>query len=101
MRVARVTGQPLDAPLVDPFRIASTRLDRVRNVAVRAVLDDGTEGWGEIPTLPPVTREDQPTALAAVDGLDPHGVPATQPRAGQRPDQALETLPASDRGGQS
>ncbi|BBN12582.1 hypothetical protein MPTK1_5g21250 [Marchantia polymorpha subsp. ruderalis] len=53
----------LNVPLLAPFRIATTKLEVVRNVAVRVALRDGSVGWGEIPTLPPVTAEDQPTAL--------------------------------------
>ncbi len=65
-RIAHVAARPLDVPLIDPFVIATTRLDRVRNVAVRIELSDGSVGWGEAATLPPVTAEDQPAALAAV-----------------------------------
>jgi L-alanine-DL-glutamate epimerase-like enolase superfamily enzyme len=67
LRIVRVEARPLDVPLIDPFVIASTRLDRVRNVAVRVELSDGSVGWGEASTLPPVTAEDQPAALAAVE----------------------------------
>lgn len=55
---------PLEAALEAPFAIASSRLDRVRNVAVRVLLEDGASGFGETPTLPPVTAEDPATALA-------------------------------------
>jgi L-alanine-DL-glutamate epimerase-like enolase superfamily enzyme len=64
--IARVDVIPLDVPLLAPFTIASSRLERVNNVAVRATLADGTVGFGEIPTLPPVTAEDQATAVAAL-----------------------------------
>lgn len=49
--------------------IASTRLDRVRNVAIRIDLADGSRGWGEVPILHPVTPEDQPTALATAERI--------------------------------
>jgi L-alanine-DL-glutamate epimerase-like enolase superfamily enzyme len=76
--VRSIDGVPLLVPLVDPFVIANARLDTVRNLAVRVVLDDGTEGWGEVGTLPPITAESYDDAVAAVQsvagwlpGLDP------------------------------
>lgn len=57
---------PLDVPLVDPFVIATGRLDSVTNVAVRLELASGAVGWGEIAVLPPVTRATQAEALSLV-----------------------------------
>lgn len=51
-------------PLIAPFTIASSRLDRVENVAIRIELDNGCVGWGEAPILPFVTAEDQLIAMA-------------------------------------
>lgn len=65
-RIERIDVFPLDVPLKAAFTIATSRLDRVHNAAVRVVLADGSTGWGETPTLPPVTAEDQATALAAL-----------------------------------
>jgi L-alanine-DL-glutamate epimerase-like enolase superfamily enzyme len=65
-RIERIDIFPLDVPLKAPFTIASSRLDRVNNVAVQVTLANGASGWGETPTLPPVTAEDQPAALAAL-----------------------------------
>jgi L-alanine-DL-glutamate epimerase-like enolase superfamily enzyme len=62
-RIERIDIFPLDVPLKAPFTIATSRLDRVNNAAIRVILADGSHGWGETPTLPPVTAEDQPTAL--------------------------------------
>jgi L-alanine-DL-glutamate epimerase-like enolase superfamily enzyme len=64
--ISRVDVYPLDVPLLAPFGISSSSVEKVRNVAVRITLADGSEGWGETPTLPPVTVEDQPVALAAL-----------------------------------
>ncbi|KAK4395780.1 L-Ala-D/L-amino acid epimerase [Sesamum angolense] len=61
--VQRAEGRPLNVPLIAPFTIASSRLDRVENVAIRVELANGCVGWGESPILPHVTAEDQPTAL--------------------------------------
>ncbi|PIN22475.1 hypothetical protein CDL12_04817 [Handroanthus impetiginosus] len=62
--VYRAEGRPLNVPLMAPFTIASSRLDRVENVAIRVELSNGCVGWGEAPILPHVTSEDQLTALA-------------------------------------
>lgn len=66
LRIESIEGFPLDVPLLAPFTIASGRLDAVQNVAVRVRLAGGVEGWGEIPSLRPVTAEHQAAALAAV-----------------------------------
>ncbi|WOL18490.1 L-Ala-D/L-amino acid epimerase isoform X2 [Canna indica] len=63
--VIRAEGRPLNVPLARPFTIASSRLERVGNVAIRVELCNGSVGWGEAPVLPSVTAEDQPTALEA------------------------------------
>jgi L-alanine-DL-glutamate epimerase-like enolase superfamily enzyme len=66
LEITRVEIHKLDVPLIAPFTIASSRLDHVRNLAVQITLADGAVGWGETPTLPPVTAEDQATALDAL-----------------------------------
>lgn len=66
VNVSSAEGRALDVPLVRPFTIASSRLDRVTNVAVRVELRNGSVGWGEVPVLPSVTAKDQSDALAAV-----------------------------------
>ena len=63
--IAGIEARALNASLKAPFTIAGARLEAVRNVAVRLDLTGGSSGWGEIPTLPTVTPEDQSTALAA------------------------------------
>ncbi|KAJ1430585.1 Mandelate racemase/muconate lactonizing enzyme, N-terminal domain [Sesbania bispinosa] len=62
--VHRAESRPLNVPLISPFTIASSRLDKVENVAIRVELRNGAVGWGEAPILPFVTAEDQPTAMA-------------------------------------
>lgn len=66
MDVRRAEGRPLNVPLIAPFTIASSRLNKVENVAIRIELSNGCAGWGEAPILPSVTAEDQATALAKV-----------------------------------
>ncbi len=69
--VVAVEARPLNVPLLAPFTIATSRLERVENVGIRVELDSGAVGWGETPTLPPVTVEDQPTALQALEAVSP------------------------------
>lgn len=64
-------ARPLNVPLLAPFTIATSRLERVENVAIRIELDSGVAGWGETPTLPPVTFEDQAVALEALRAIGP------------------------------
>ncbi|KAJ7975158.1 L-Ala-D/L-amino acid epimerase [Quillaja saponaria] len=62
--VHRAENRPLNVPLIAPFTIASSKLEKVENVAIRIELSNGCVGWGEAPILPSVTAEDQPTAMA-------------------------------------
>lgn len=62
--VHRAENRPLNVPLIAPFTIATCRLDKVENVAIRVELNNGAVGWGETPILPFVTAEDQNTAMA-------------------------------------
>ncbi|KAK8559457.1 hypothetical protein V6N13_026879 [Hibiscus sabdariffa] len=64
VEVRAAENRPLSVPLIAPFTIASSRLDKVENVAIRIELKNGCVGWGEAPILPFVTAEDQPTAMA-------------------------------------
>ncbi|CAA7051365.1 unnamed protein product [Microthlaspi erraticum] len=63
VRVQRAENRELNVPLLSPFTIASSRLDSVRNVAIRIELSGGSVGWGETPILPSVTAENQQTAM--------------------------------------
>lgn len=62
--VHRAENRQLNVPLIAPFTIATSRLDKVENVAIRVELSNGAVGWGEAPILPFVTAEDQTTAMA-------------------------------------
>jgi L-alanine-DL-glutamate epimerase-like enolase superfamily enzyme len=64
--IVSLEGRALNVPLRAPFVIASTRLEHVENVAVRIVLEDGTVGWGESPSLPPVTAENQAILFSVI-----------------------------------
>ncbi|KAI3503491.1 hypothetical protein L1887_31934 [Cichorium endivia] len=61
--IHRAEGRKLNMSLIAPFRIATSRLEGVENVAIRIELNNGCVGWGEAPILPFVTAEDQITAL--------------------------------------
>ncbi|CAM6092290.1 unnamed protein product [Calypogeia fissa] len=62
--VVGAEAMALNVPLLAPFTIATIKLEKVQNVAISVVLKDGSVGWGEAPTLPPVTAEDQAVAMA-------------------------------------
>ncbi|MBS1149802.1 MAG: Mandelate racemase/muconate lactonizing protein [Myxococcaceae bacterium] len=75
VRVEELTVEPLSVPTVDPFVIATGQVQATRSVLVRVTLSDEAgrrqQGLGEGACLPPVTREDQPDALAAVQRAAP------------------------------
>jgi len=74
VRIVGLEAAPLSVPLVEPFVIASGRLEATRAALVTATVEDaggrGARGLGEAAALPPVTREDQPDLLRAL-GLVP------------------------------
>ncbi|KAM7268527.1 hypothetical protein ACFE04_010693 [Oxalis oulophora] len=59
VNVQRAENRQLNVPLIAPFTIATSRVDRVENVGIRIELSNGCVGWGEVPILPFVTAEDQ------------------------------------------
>jgi L-Ala-D/L-Glu epimerase len=69
--ITRLTADPLNLPLHEPFAIATGRVTSVRNVLVRATLSDGTVGLGEAAPFPPSGGETQETAMAAIEGMIP------------------------------
>ena len=62
--ITRIDVYPLDVPLINPFTIAVTNHTHLNNAAVKVTLADGSSGWGESPTLPPVTCRDSSTQTA-------------------------------------
>jgi L-alanine-DL-glutamate epimerase-like enolase superfamily enzyme len=71
MRIVSISVSPLSVPLLEPFVIASGRVDTTRAALVRAIVVDEqsnarAQGLGEAAALPPVTREDQPELLDAI-----------------------------------
>lgn len=66
VNVRSAEGRELNVSLIDPITIAKSKFEKVQNVAIRIELSDGSVGWGEAPTLRPITAEDQPLAMAKV-----------------------------------
>jgi L-alanine-DL-glutamate epimerase-like enolase superfamily enzyme len=75
IRVEQLSVEALSVPTVDPFVIATGQVQATRSVLVRVTLSNEAgareTGLGEGACLPPVTREDQPDALAAVQRAAP------------------------------
>lgn len=71
MRIERIEISPLTVPLLEPFVIATGRIDATRAALVQATVIDGLgrrePGLGEAAALPPVTREDQPQLLSQLN----------------------------------
>ncbi len=66
--IQRVTVEPLNIPLLEPFTIATGSVSSARNVLITLTLQDGSVGYGECAPFPPSTGESQETALAAAQG---------------------------------
>ena len=72
MRIQSLACRALSVPLLEPFVIASARVETTRAVLVSVVLEDErtgqtAPGLGEAAALFPVTWEDQPDLLLAVE----------------------------------
>lgn len=63
--ILSASARRLDAPMREPFEIASARRSRVENVLVSVRLADGTAGFGECAPLDAFSGETQATALKA------------------------------------
>jgi len=99
--IASLEARPLNVPLRAPFVIASTRLDHVENVGVRIVLEDGTVGWGESPSLPPVTVENQAILLSVINrgqALVVGQSPTDLPRIAMRLEEDFPDAPSARTG---
>ncbi|MGA3122099.1 MAG: dipeptide epimerase [Polyangiaceae bacterium] len=76
IRIERFEPTPLSVPLIDPFVIATGRIDVTRAVLVTVALRDESSGRraigiGEAAAFPPVTREDQPDLLRKLQAVHP------------------------------
>ena len=104
-RIVALSAEPLSVPLVEPFTIATARMDATRAALVRATVEgEGgarATGLGEAAALPPVTHEDQPQLLAAVARASAalSGASFTGPgELGERLDAALAATPVARAG---
>lgn len=66
INVKRADCRELNVHLTSPFTCTTLWVQRVGNVGIRIELTDGSVGWGETPTLPPMTAENQPLATAKI-----------------------------------
>lgn len=98
-----LVARALSVPTMDPFVIATGEVHATRSVLVQVVLRDAGDGrtatgLGEGSCFPPVTREDQPEALAALQRIAPSLLGAQVPGLVQLQsmlDGALGELPVA------
>lgn len=70
LRIEGLTARALSVALIEPFVIATGRVDATRAVEIEVRVARGearATGLGEAACLPPVTREDQPDVIAAIE----------------------------------
>jgi L-alanine-DL-glutamate epimerase-like enolase superfamily enzyme len=66
VEIAKLSAEPLDIELSEPFGIAGGSQHTAANLLVTLELDDGTAGLGEAAPFPAVNGETQADALAAL-----------------------------------
>jgi L-alanine-DL-glutamate epimerase-like enolase superfamily enzyme len=64
--IKQVTLEPLNIELDEPFTIAIGRKERIENVLVTVILENGTHGFGEAAPLEPINGENQATVMAVL-----------------------------------
>lgn len=72
LRIDGLEARTLSVPLIEPFVIATGRIDATRAVELEVRVTGGSSraiGLGEAACLPPVTKEDQPDVLVAIGRL--------------------------------
>lgn len=69
MRIRRVTVEPWDVELLEPFGIATGAQDLARNVLCEVELESGARGLGEAAPFPAVNDETQEDALSALHAV--------------------------------
>lgn len=65
LRLVALESWPLALPLKKPMRLASETVRTAETLLVRAVAEDGTEGWGEASSAPTMTGDLLPGMVAA------------------------------------
>lgn len=66
-RIRKVTIEPVDVPLEEPFTIAIGVQYSIKNVLVTVLLENGIEGYGEAAPFESINGENQATALATLN----------------------------------
>src|SRR6266852_151209 len=66
LAIRRVDAIPVALPLRKPVRMAAETVMHARNILVRIEAVDGTVGWGEAASAPPLTGETLGGLTAAV-----------------------------------
>ncbi len=69
--IAALDFAPLNVPLIEPFVIATGRMDTVQNVLVRVTLANGVVGYGEAAPFEAINGENQATILATLTSCRP------------------------------
>lgn len=69
LTIRRVEFWPVDAPITDPFVVATGARVTAENVFVRLTLAGGAQGYGEAAPFPEVGGEDRASCLAALRHL--------------------------------
>jgi L-Ala-D/L-Glu epimerase len=67
--IKKVTLEPISILLDEPFTIAIGRKERIENVMITVILDNGIEGYGEAAPLEPINGENQSTVLATLNSV--------------------------------
>jgi len=65
--IKQVTLEPLNIELDEPFTIAIGKKERIENVLVTIVLENGIQGYGEAAPLEPINGENQATVMAVLE----------------------------------
>jgi L-Ala-D/L-Glu epimerase len=69
LTIRKVTIEPINVLLDEPFTIAIGRKDTIENVLITVELDNGIKGYGEAAPLEPINGENQSTVLATLNSI--------------------------------
>ena len=67
MKIANIQVGRLSLPLAHPFKTALRTVERIEDVAVRVVGDDGSMGYGEAPPTAVITGDTTGSILCAIE----------------------------------
>ena len=69
LTIRKVTIEPVNIMLDEPFTIAIGRKDSIENVMITLELENGIRGYGEAAPLEPINGENQATVLATLNTI--------------------------------